>query len=113
MVLCSISQPKTTTNNTYKMAYSMWDNAYDFDAQCFMNEQREFQRRYNTPIEVDGVWFSCLADYENYIQLKQMEEARLEQMTVELKKLIEGMKIADRLQKMMESSIEFPALEKK
>lgn len=89
----------------------MWDNDYDFDAYSFMKEQREYQRRYNTPIEVDGVWFSSVADYENYFELKQMEEAKLEKMTQELKKLITDMAEAARVEAMIKSKIEFPTID--
>jgi hypothetical protein len=82
-----------------KMSY------YDYDAICHLNEQRAYQRYYNTPLEVDGVWFACLADYQDFHHLKM---ARLQKMTVDLKTFIRQMVV----EKMCSSLEQFPPLTK-
>lgn len=40
------------------------------EARGFVNEQRNYQKYHNTPIEVDGVYFVSVADYEAYYEWK-------------------------------------------
>ncbi len=89
---------------------SCYESDYDYDTACFLKEQRDYQRYYNRPLEVDGVWFSCLAEYETYIRLKDMEEARLQKMTIDLKALIRDMVRDEKIEKMFASLDEFPTL---
>ena len=77
-----------------------------------MKEQRDFQRYYNTPLEVDGVWFASCADYECYFRLKAEEEARCEKMTIDLKALIKQMVLDETVEKLVASMDEFPPLQK-
>lgn len=44
------------------------------EARGFVNEQRNYQKYHNTPIEVNGVWFVSLADYEAYYEWKTAHE---------------------------------------
>ena len=61
---------------------------YDYDAICHLKEQRAYQRYYNTPVEVHGMWFACLADYEHFHRVKT---ERLQKMTADLKAFIRQM----------------------
>jgi hypothetical protein len=38
------------------------------EARAFVKEQRNYQKYHNTPVEVDGIWFVSLADYEAYYE---------------------------------------------
>jgi len=58
---------------------------YDYDTECFLNEQREYQRYYNTPFELNGLWYTSLADYEADLH------AKLDKMTIDLKLIIQQM----------------------
>ena len=73
-----------------------------------MKEQRDYQRYYNTPLEVGGVWFSSLADYEEFLRLQENEKVRLQKMTIALKSLIQQMVIEEKIEKMF--ATEFPEL---
>ena len=84
----------------------------DYDVACHMKEQRDYQRYYNTPLEVDGVWFACVADYEAYHRLKSMEEARCQKMTIDLKLIIKQWVLEEEVEKMVASIDEFPPLKK-
>jgi hypothetical protein len=83
---------------------------YDYDAICHLKEQREYQRYYNTPLEADGMWFACLADYEQFHHLKMEHEERLQKMTDDLKAFIKQMLVDADIKKMCESPEEFPPL---
>lgn len=85
----------------------------DYDSACFLKEQRHFQRYYNTPLEVEGIWFASVAQYEEYYYLKSAEEAVLKQMTIELKKHIADMAFSEKIKKIVASSEEFPSLPSK
>jgi hypothetical protein len=84
----------------------------DYDVACHMKEQRDFQRYYNTPLEVGGVWFASVADYETYFRLKAAEEARCQKMTIDLKALIKQMVLDETVEKLIVSMEEFPPLHK-
>jgi hypothetical protein len=85
-----------------------YESDYDYDTECFMKEQRDYQRYYNTPLEVGGVWFSSLADYEEFLRLQENEKVRLQKMTIALKSLIQQMVIEEKIEKMF--ATEFPEL---
>lgn len=89
---------------------SYYESELDYDSACFLKEQRDYQRYYNRPLEVDGVWFSSLAEYETYHRLKDMEEARKQKMTIDLKLLIQEMVRDEKIEKMFASLDEFPSL---
>ena len=91
-----------------KMSY--YESELDYDSACFLKEQRDYQRYYNTPLEVDGVWFASVADYETYHRLKDMEEARKQKMTIDLKALIRDMVRDETVEKLVQSLDEFPTL---
>lgn len=82
----------------------------DYDVACHMKEQRDFQRYYNTPLEVDGVWFASVADYEQYFRLKAAEEARCQKMTIELKLIIKQWVLEEEVEKMVADTDQFPPL---
>jgi hypothetical protein len=88
-----------------------YESELDYDSACFLKEQRDYQRYYNTPLEVEGVWFASLADYETYIRLKEAEEARLEKMTIDLKMIIKQMARDEKIEQMFDSLKEFPTLQ--
>ena len=92
---------------------SYFDPELDYDTVCFMKEQRHFQRYHNTPVEVEGRWFASVAQYEEYYCLKTAEEARLQQMTIGLKKLIADMVFTEKIKKIVASVEEFPPLPSK
>lgn len=81
---------------------------YESDTERFLNEQRDYDRYYNTPLQVDGVWFSSLADYEALLRLEEKEKVRLQKMTIELKALIREMVNDEKIEKMF--ATEFPEL---
>jgi hypothetical protein len=58
---------------------------YDYDTECFLTEQRNYQKYYNTPFELNGQWYASLSDYEVELQ------AKLDEMTIELKLIIRQM----------------------
>ena len=89
-----------------KMSY------YDYDAMCHLNEQRAYQRYYNTPLEVHGTWFACVADYEQFHRLKMEHEVLLQKMTVDLKAFIRQMVVENAVEKMCSSLEQFPPLTK-
>jgi predicted NAD-dependent protein-ADP-ribosyltransferase YbiA (DUF1768 family) len=80
---------------------------YDYDTECFLTEQRNYQKYYNTPFELDGVWYASLSEYEVKQQAKEMELAK---MTIELKLIIQEMVFAEMYRNM---DREFPALKSK
>lgn len=90
-----------------------YESELDGEAAAFQKEQRDFQRYYNTPLEVDGVWFACVSDYEAYFRLKEMEEARCRKMSVELMSIIKQWVIEEKVEKMVDSLEQFPVLGKK
>jgi hypothetical protein len=63
------------------------------------SEQTDYTLYYETPIEVDGMAFPSLADYEEYHRLMLMEEARLNVLSIDLMKLIKGTAEQSKLQK--------------
>ena len=87
---------------------------YDYDSICFLKEQRDYQRYYNTPVEAEGILFPSLADYDQYLRIMENKKVRLQKMTIDLKALIQGMvnekKIYDMYANM---DLNFPALGKK
>lgn len=85
-----------------------YESEPDYDTACFLKEQRDYRRYYNTPLEVDGVWFSSLADYDEYLRLKEKEKVRLQKMTIDLKALIQDMVNEEKIDKMF--ATEFPEL---
>jgi hypothetical protein len=80
---------------------------YDYDTECFLTEQRNYQKYYNTPFELDGVWYASLSEYEVKLQAKEMELAK---MTIELKLIIQEMVLTEMYRNM---DREFPALKSK
>ena len=80
---------------------------YDYDTECFLTEQRNYQKYYNTPFELDGVWYASLSEYEVKQQAKEMELAK---MTIELKLIIQEMVLTKMYRNM---DREFPALKSK
>jgi hypothetical protein len=65
----------------------------DYDEECHLKEQRNFQRYYNTPMEVDGIWFASVAQFEECYRIKEMEDARCKRMSIELMAFIKQMVI--------------------
>lgn len=92
--------------------YPMDDYALSYDEECHMKEQREYQRYYNTPVEVNGVLFACLADYDEYYRMKTMEEGRLAELTEGLMALVKMMAHEEEIRNFIVSVIEFPLLTK-
>jgi hypothetical protein len=92
---------------------SYYERDLDYDEACHLKEQRDFQRYYNTPLEVDGVWFASLADYDQCLRLKALEESRCQKMTIDLKALIQEMVRDEKIEKMFADIEQFPVLEKK
>jgi hypothetical protein len=80
---------------------------YDYDTECFLTEQRNYQKYYNTPFELDGMWYASLSEYEVKLRAKEMELAK---MTIELKLIIQEMVFAEMYRNM---DREFPALKSK
>ena len=80
---------------------------YDYDTECFLTEQRNYQKYYNTPFELGGVWYASLSEYEVKQQAKEMELAK---MTIELKLIIQEMVLTEMYRNM---DREFPALKSK
>ena len=80
---------------------------YDYDTECFLTEQRNYQKYYNTPFELDGVWYASLSEYEVKLRAKEMELAK---MTIELKLIIQEMVLTEMYRNM---DREFPALKSK
>jgi hypothetical protein len=87
------------------MAFS--EPAHDYDTECFLTEQRNYQKYYNTPFELDGVWYASLSHYDMELQAKEMKLAK---MTIELKLIIQEMVFAEMYRNMYR---EFPALKSK
>jgi hypothetical protein len=87
------------------MPYSEPD--YDYDTECFLTEQRNYQKYYNTPFELDGVWYASLSHYEMELQAKEMKLAK---MTIELKLIIQEMVLTEMYRNM---DRDFPALKSK
>jgi hypothetical protein len=77
---------------------------YDYDTECFLKEQRNYQRYYNTPFELDGVWYASLSHYD------MERQAKLAKMTIELKLFIQEMVLTEMYRNM---DREFPALKSK
>jgi hypothetical protein len=69
------------------MPYS--EHNYDYDTECFLKEQRDYQKYYNTPFELNGRWYASLSDYEVELQ------AKLAKMTIELKLIIQEMVLTE------------------
>ena len=92
---------------------SYYDSELDYDSAAFLKEQRDFQRYYNTPLEVDGMWFACVADYEAYYRKKSEEEALCKKMSVELMSIVKQWQLDEKVEKMVNSLDQFPLLEKK
>jgi hypothetical protein len=62
-------------------------------------EKRRYQRQYyETPIQVAGMQFDCVMDYAAYQQAKNMEEARLQNMTSELKLIVRQMALDQQIE---------------
>jgi uncharacterized protein YjbK len=80
---------------------------YDYDTECFLTEQRNYKKYYNTPFELDGVWYASLSDYEIELRAKEMKLAK---MTIELKLIIQEMVLTEMYRNM---DREFPALKSK
>ena len=99
-----------TNTHTYKMSY--YERDLDYDVACHMKEQRDYQRYYNTPLEVDGMWFASVADYEQYYRIKAQKETRCQKMTIELKALIKEMVLEEKVEQMFANLDEFPPLSK-
>jgi len=90
---------------------SCYDSDYDYDTACFLKEQRDYQRYYNTPVEAEGILFPSLADYDRYLYLKEKENVRLQKMTIDLKALIQNMVNDEKIEKMYANmDVNFPAL---
>jgi predicted NAD-dependent protein-ADP-ribosyltransferase YbiA (DUF1768 family) len=87
------------------MPYSEPD--YDYDTESFLKEQRDYQRYYNTPFELDGTWYASLSHYDMERQAKEMKLAK---MTIELKLFIQEMVLTEMYRNM---DREFPALKSK
>ena len=87
------------------MAFS--EPAHDYDTECFLTEQRNYQKYYNTPFELDGQWYASLSDYEAKLQAHEMKLAK---MTIELKLIIQEMVFTEMYRNM---DTEFPALKSK
>jgi hypothetical protein len=87
------------------MAFS--EPAHDYDTECFLTEQRNYQKYYNTPFELDGVWYASLSEYEVKLRAKEMKLAK---MTIELKLIIQEMVLTEMYRNM---DREFPALKSK
>ena len=77
---------------TERMDY--YESNLDYDEECHLKEQRDYQRYYNTPMEVDGIWFASVAQFEECYELMEMEKARCKRMSVELMSFIKQM-VAD------------------
>ena len=86
---------------------SFSEPAHDYDTECFLTEQRNFQKYYNTPFELDGVWYASLSNYEVELEAK---EIKLAKMTIELKLIIQEMVFTEMYRNM---DTEFPALKSK
>ena len=87
---------------------------YDYDTECFLKEQRDYQRYYNTPLEVDDIWFSSLAEYDVYIRIKQHRDNYLQKLTIDLKTLIQDMVHCQKIKKMYDDlDSNFPQLIRK
>lgn len=71
-----------------------YESNLNYDEQCHLNEQRDYQRYYNTPLEVHGIWFASVAQFEECYELMEMEKARCKRMSVELMSFIKQM-VAD------------------
>ena len=80
---------------------------YDYDTECFLTEQRNYQKYYNTPFELDGMWYASLSEYEVKLRAKEMKLAK---MTIELKLIIQEMVLTEMYRNM---DREFPALKSK
>jgi len=70
-----------------------YESNLDYDEECHLKEQRDFQRYYNTPMEVDGIWFASVAQFEECYELMEMEKARCKKMSIELMAFIKQMVI--------------------
>jgi hypothetical protein len=84
----------------------------DYDVACHLKEQRDFQRYHNTPLEVNGMWFASLAEFEQWFNVKEMERVRCKKLTIDLMSLVRQMTIDSTIKKMVASSDEFPPLKK-
>lgn len=69
----------------------------------FCESDRDYRLYYNTPLEVDGVWFSSLADYDVFLRLKEKEKVRLQKMTIDLKAFIQAMVNDEKIEKLFDT----------
>ena len=83
------------TPTTTEMQYSF--QMSDENASFF--EKRRHQRQYyETPIQVAGMQFDCVMDYAAYQEAKNMEEARLQNITAELKLIVRQMALDQQIE---------------
>lgn len=105
------SIPTDKLQQLSKMPY--YESELDYDSASAMKEQRDYNRYYNVPVEIDGILFSSLADYDEYLRLKEKEHVRLQKMTIDLKSLIQEMVNEEKIEKMYANmDANFPALGK-
>lgn len=55
---------------------------------------------YSTPVEVDGVVYPSVADYELFCRLNNAEEARCQKLTADLKLLIKQMVLDEKIERL-------------
>lgn len=85
------------TPTTTEMQYSF--QMSDENASFF--EKRRYQRQYyETPIQVAGMQFDCVMDYAAYQEAKNMEEARLQNITAELKLIVRQMALDQQIEEL-------------
>jgi hypothetical protein len=89
-----------------------YESNLEYDEQGHLNEQRDFQKYYNTPMEVDGIWFASIAQFEECYRIKEMEDARCKRMSVDLMSFIKQMLLDAKVKEMVNSLDEFPPLKK-
>jgi len=94
------------------MAFS--EPAYDYDTECFLKEQRDYQKYYNTPFELDGMWYASLSHYDMELRMKQRKQDILDKLTIDLKSIIREMVLDIKIEKMYrDMDTEFPRLKSK
>lgn len=66
----------------------------------------EYERDYyNTPLQIDGVWFSSLADYDAFLRMQEREKVQLQKMTIDLKAVIQGMLNDEKIEKIFRNQL--------
>ena len=80
-----------STRNTTKMSH--------YEPNVF-EEELDYKRYYSAPLEVGGILFGSLADFDTFLRLKENEAVRLQKMTIDLRALIQRMANEQKIERM-------------